>query len=196
MLCMTAWSYLKKSVKMLSLRRRNLFSFLTSMTYSWRSWRLQICLRAFPTTTVSGRRSKLRLLDRLSEREALLLSRGKLTVARTHNSLVFFRASSCFFWPEKLLTTIENKMFPDIWLMGLIQSVVLRTRLIKLYFLYRSSSISGLANPPPSNILNGARLTGGEGGVVKALYVLFQLETYTLTFEMSVLVQKLSILLT
>ena len=196
MLCMTAWSYLKKSVKMLSLRRRNLFSFLTSMTYSWRSWRLQICLRAFPTTTVSGRRSKLRLLDRLSEREALLLSRGKLTVARTHNSLVFFRASSCFFWPEKLLTTIENKMFPDIWLMGLIQSVVLRTRLIKLYFLYRSSSISRLANPPPSNILNGARLTGGEGGVVKALYVLFQLETYTLTFEMSVLVQKLSILLT
>ena len=80
------------------------------------------------------------------------------------------------------------------WL-GLIQSVVLRTRLIKLYFLYRSSSIIGLANPPPSNILNGARLAGGEGGV-KALYVLFQLETYTLTFEMSVLVQKLSILLT
>lgn len=82
------------------------------------------------------------------------------------------------------------------WL-GLIQSVVLRTRLIKLYFLYRSSSISRLANPPPSNILNGARLAGGEGGGgVKALYVLFQLETYTLTFEMSVLVQKLSILLT
>ena len=75
---------------------------------------------------------------------------------------------------------------------------MLRTRLIKLYFLYRSSSTSGLANPPPSNILNGARLAGGEGGGggVKALYVLFQLETYTLTFEMSVLVQKLSILLT
>ena len=36
----------------------------------------------------------------------------------------------------------------------------------------------------------------GRGGGVKALYVLFQLETYTLTFEMSVLVQKLSILLT
>lgn len=154
MLCMTVWSYLKKSVKMLSLRRRNLFSFLTSMTYSWRSWRRQICLRAFPTTTVSGRRSKLRLLDRLSEREALLLSRGKLTVARTRNSLVFSRASSCFFWPEKLLTTIENKMFPE----------KTRTRLIKLYFLYRSSSISRLANPPPSNILNGARLAGGEGG--------------------------------
>ena len=165
MLCMTAWSYLKKSVKMLSLRRRNLFSFLTSMTYSWRSWRRQICLRAFPTTTVSGRRSKLRLLDRLSEREALLLSRGKLTVARTRNFLVFSRASSCFFWPEKnSWPRSKIKCFLIFDWLGLIQSVVIRTRLIKLYFLYRSSSISRLANPPPSNILNGARLAGGEGG--------------------------------
>lgn len=164
MLCMTAWSYLKKSVKMLSLRRRNLFSFLTSMTYSWRSWRLQICLRAFPTTTVSGRRSKLRLLDRLSEREALLLSRGKLTVARTRNSLVFFRASYAFSGQKNSWPRSKIKCFLIFDWLGLIQSVVLRTRLIKLYFLYRGSSISGLANPPPSNILNGARLTGGEGG--------------------------------
>lgn len=195
MLCMTAWSYLKKSVKMLSLRRRNLFSFLTSMTYSWRSWRLQICLRAFPTTTVSGRRSKLRLLDRLSEREAFLLSRGKLTVARTRNSLVFSRASSCFFWPEKSWPRSKKKMFPDIWLAGPYTIRCAKNEIDKTLLSVQEQQYHWARKSSTLQHSEWCKI-GRRGGGVKALYVLFQLETYTLTFEMSVLVQKLSILLT
>lgn len=86
-------------------------------------------------------------------------------------------------------------MFPDIWLAGPYTIRCAKNEIDKTLLSVQEQQYHWARKSSTLQHSEWCKI-GRRGGGVKALYVLFQLETYTLTFEMSVLVQKLSILLT